>query len=653
MSLPGRKRPARHSVGVHPVAAGPDSHGGDWLKPAQIFALLFTCLFITHFPLLRLPYFWDEAGYYVPAARDLMLTGDPVPFSTLSNAHPPLPMAYLALWWKIGGFHPSITRIAMLLVAALALLEVFRLARRIAHIQVAITAVVCTALYPVFFAQSSLAHADLPAAALTLLGVRMYIEGRRWPTTLAFALASLAKETAIVAPLALAAWETLWLLFGARATAAMRRFAPIFPQTARDAWLGVFALSCAMLPLLVWFPYHFWRTGYMLGNPEFFRYNVSATMSPMRMLLAVGMRLWQTFGYMNMFVLTLAAAAAMMLAPQPMRRRDSPGDAAQSRGLRQRIDFRIQAVLVVVIFGYIVMLSVIGGAVLARYLLPVLPLSIIIAVSTIWRRVPSWTFHTTGPQHGQGLRIQGWMAVIVFVCSAFIAGLVVNPPYHFAPEDNLTYRDFILLHQHATALIQRSYPRARVLSAWPATDELNKPYLGYVTTAIAVSSLENYSSREIEKAWEKRRARLDHYDVALVFSTKYEPPRLVFPMSLWESVGTRYFDHHQDVSAEQAAGRLGGYIVMQEHRRGEWVALIEFPESQGFQDAGNIPAAAPAWHPGENDSRPGAVRDWLSNPGFFRPAREVPVLIKNGASSVPETGSGAPRGFPSKRRCAE
>ena len=25
-------------------------------------------------PLLRLPYFWDEAGYYIPAARDLLLT---------------------------------------------------------------------------------------------------------------------------------------------------------------------------------------------------------------------------------------------------------------------------------------------------------------------------------------------------------------------------------------------------------------------------------------------------------------------------------------------------------------------------------------------------------------------------------------------------
>src|SRR5664279_2222736 len=54
------------------------------------YALIFTFLFVTHAPLLRLPYFWDEAGYFIPAARDLLLTGSLIPHTTLSNAHPPL-----------------------------------------------------------------------------------------------------------------------------------------------------------------------------------------------------------------------------------------------------------------------------------------------------------------------------------------------------------------------------------------------------------------------------------------------------------------------------------------------------------------------------------------------------------------------------------
>src|SRR3954471_21568553 len=93
------------------------------------FALIFTALFITHAPLLRLPYFWDEAGYFIPAARDLLLTGSLIPHSTLSNAHPPLLMLWLAGWWKFSGFTPAVTRFAMLLVASFALLGLWRLAR--------------------------------------------------------------------------------------------------------------------------------------------------------------------------------------------------------------------------------------------------------------------------------------------------------------------------------------------------------------------------------------------------------------------------------------------------------------------------------------------------------------------------------------------
>ena len=71
------------------------------------FSLTFTCLFVSHATLLRLPYFWDEAGYFVPAARDLMLTGSLIPHSTLSNAHPPLVMLWLAFWWKYSAFTPA------------------------------------------------------------------------------------------------------------------------------------------------------------------------------------------------------------------------------------------------------------------------------------------------------------------------------------------------------------------------------------------------------------------------------------------------------------------------------------------------------------------------------------------------------------------
>src|ERR1700723_1008590 len=178
----------------------------EWSQQFFLFALFFVPIFLLHAPLLRLPYFWDEGGYYVPAARDLLLSGSLIPHSTVSNAHPPLVMAWLALWWKVVGYAPLVTRTAMLVLAAFTLLGVFRLAERAANTKVAIASTMCTALYPVFFAQSSLAQVDLAAAGLTFWALCAYLEDRRLATAIWFSLAALAKETAILAPIALAAW---------------------------------------------------------------------------------------------------------------------------------------------------------------------------------------------------------------------------------------------------------------------------------------------------------------------------------------------------------------------------------------------------------------------------------------------------------------
>src|SRR5438128_1530713 len=170
------------------------------LHPALVFTLIFVFIFLLHLPLLQLPYFWDEAGYYVPAARDIFLSGSLIPHSTVSNAHPPLVLAWLALWWKCVGYAPVVTRSAMLVIVVFFLIGVFRLAERAANTQVAIASTVCTALYPVFFAQSSLAQVDLAAAGLTFWGLAAYLEDRPVSVAIWFSLAALAKETAILAP---------------------------------------------------------------------------------------------------------------------------------------------------------------------------------------------------------------------------------------------------------------------------------------------------------------------------------------------------------------------------------------------------------------------------------------------------------------------
>ncbi len=142
----------------------------------QLFPLFFVAIFLSHLTLMRLPYFWDEAGYYIPAAWDLFRTGTLIPQSTISNAHPPLPSILLAGWWHLSGYVVTGTRTLICMVTACALVAVYNLSRKLTNDAVAAVTTILTAIYPVWFAQSTLAHADIFAAAFTLWALSAYLD---------------------------------------------------------------------------------------------------------------------------------------------------------------------------------------------------------------------------------------------------------------------------------------------------------------------------------------------------------------------------------------------------------------------------------------------------------------------------------------------
>lgn len=513
-----------------------------------LFALFFASLMLLHAPLLRLPYFWDEAGYYVPAARDLYLTGALVPQSTPSSEHPPLVMAWLALAWRVVGYSTLVTRTAMLMLAAFSLLGLFRLARAAANAPVAWATTALVAVYPVFFTQSSLAQVDLPAAGFTFWALLAFLEDHPWKQVWWFSLAALAKETAIIAPLALFAWQVIAPEVGKRWTG--KRWAEFAPPESRHT--RAFHLLLPVLALIGWFAYHYAKTGYVFGSPGFFRYNVAETLNPLRIPLAFALRLWQVCGYLGLYSLTVAGSLALLRRPQ-----------TENEISRPCIAIWKQAAFAVVLMAYLVFMSAVGGAVLARYLLPAVPLVILAWVATLWRRARYWTL------------------IVGAVAIAFVVGLFVNPPYGFSLEDNLAYRDYIVLHAQASRFLSLTYPNARVLTAWPASDEVTRPWLGYVAHPFHVLRMEDFAAPQIELASLAR----GQYSVALVFSTKYQPPRpLLEDWAAWQRLKERFFGYHRDLLPDAIAQRLGGRIVYQKKASGQWIAVIAFDQNAG-QDA--------------------------------------------------------------------
>ena len=121
---------------------------------------------------------------------------------------------------------------------------------------------------------------------------------------------------------------------------------------------------------------------------------------------------------------------------------------------------------------------------------------------------------------------------------------------------------------------------ARVLTAWPASDELTRPYLGYVTRPMQVVRIENFAVEQLLSAADLHSggARSD-FEVALVFSTKYEPAHpLLEHWRRWQEWKVRFFDYHRDLPPAAAAQILGGNLVYTETRNGQWVGVIEMEQ---------------------------------------------------------------------------
>ncbi|HEY4010276.1 MAG TPA: glycosyltransferase family 39 protein, partial [Acidobacteriaceae bacterium] len=342
--------------------------------PSWLFwLLLFVAVALSHLTLLRLPYYWDEGGYYIPAALDFYHHGWIIPQFT--NAHPPLPNILLGTLWHVVGLHILATRLCVCAVAAAGLLAVFRLTERLLDSAAAISVTLLTAVYPIWFAQSTLAHADIFAAAFTLWALAIYlpatsfdsgsppkIVSRRPQIAVAvlFSLAALSKETAIVQPAALVALEvTRWVRD--RSLAPRRR--------EHLGWIAAFTAPFVLLS--AWYAYHRARTGFTFGNPTYLRYNATANFTAAHIFTALRYRLLHLVWQRNIWLPILLAVACLMLPRRPRCEVQPLTNSAR------------RTCLLLIVVNW-VSFSVLGGALLTRYLLPVYPLILLLCIN-IWR----------------------------------------------------------------------------------------------------------------------------------------------------------------------------------------------------------------------------------------------------------------------------
>jgi hypothetical protein len=491
-------------------------------------ASVFLGLVLLHLPFLHLPYFWDEAGYYIPAALDFYRQGFLIPHTTTPSGHTPLLMVYLGMVWRLFGFSEVVTRSAMLLVAAATVASTYSLGREVAGRETGIWGASLLALSPLFFAQSSLVFLDLPAACFTSLGV-LFLLQRRW---FLFALAGIgavmSKETAVV---------MLPVMCGFML---VRR-----KERGLTPWA---ALMAPIIPLGAWALYYHHQTGFWTGNPQYLQYNLYSTLAPLHIVRSFVARCYEVLVQGFNWLLTAGAIVGIWW----MRKSRCAGKLGNgTHGLGEPTSiwspFRVLAVSITV--GYVLMLSFVGGAVLSRYMLPVLPLYIILTLD-LMRQLPTLFRRALG----------------VVVMIGFVACWFINPPYPFPYENNLSYADFIRLHQDAAKYLESLPGKPVILTAWPATDELRQPLLGYVRRPLRVAKLEDFTAQAFNDP--------PPYDLLYVYSRKWEPKHnlLVWARPVRNFL-KRFYDYRPPVSMPELAAQRHLKLLRLFERRGQWVRL--------------------------------------------------------------------------------
>lgn len=454
-----------------------------------VFYLLFAVpLVFLHFPLLKLPYFWDEHGQFIPTALDLLRHGWWVAKSTVPNVHPPGVEVYLVLWYKLFGYSIPVTRMAMLLLAAGGLLATFLLAidlSRGTRGAPAFWAPLLLIASPLFYTQSFMAQLDMPAMVFTTLALLFFIEGKYWQSSVACTILVLLKETGLVTPF------VFFLFLSLRRDRRALLF--VSPAIALSIWLVVLHS----------------KTGYWLGDPGFAHYNVAYSLHPVRIALTLLRRLYYLFVAEFRWIGTIV----LLLAFRRTRLFESP-------------EWRVAGVIFA---ANVLLVSLLGGAELERYVLPVFPLLYaafgvaFTALSARWMRA----------------------AAASVLIAGLAASLFWNPPYPFAFENNYAMVDFVRLQQVAAQFIERDLPDARVATAWPYSAGLRSPDFGFVDRKLNVVETNDFHFASVEAIPPSK------YNVLVVYTRTWEPQNGFLAFPAIRSFLARFYQWEPAITAAQ------------------------------------------------------------------------------------------------------
>jgi hypothetical protein len=266
-----------------------------------------------------------------------------------------------------------------------------------------------------------------------------------------------------------------------------------------------------------------------MGDPGFAHYNVGYALHPVRMALSLARRIYYLFFAEFRWIGTLVL---LMTAGKYKAFRTSAWTVAG-----------VVAVLTTIL------VSVLGGAELERYLLPVLPI-----------------FYTAVSVGLTSLR----KIVSVPAAVALLVGLVVNffwnPPYPFPYENNYAMVDFVRLEQLAGNFAESNLRNRTIATAWPYTSALANPEFGFVDRKLNVIETNDFHAGSI------RGLPAGSFEALITYTRTWTPKNGVISIDLVRRFLGKFYEWEPDITPEQCE-ELGLHEVVSWSLRGQTMTV--------------------------------------------------------------------------------
>lgn len=482
-----------------------------------IAVLLFLLLFVLKFNVLNDSYFWDDDVIYFqswvysqnnfsPDLGPYYITG-----MGIDSGHTPLPYWLVAIGFSLG--KPLlISHLFWLLFSFIGIFFTYKLGSFLFNRKVGVAAALLLLFCPIYFAQTGILNPDILVTSLGVLTLYLFLKNKKAGYIISGGLLVIAKENGFLAILAILGYILV------------RDFKKNKVELLKN-------LSFAFIPILVFFGWLFYHWTF---SGSFYISQDRALNSGIELLLKFISRTYQVFFrnynwvvslfiflsffsvsdsiknitkrqvvlFFSLLIVSLVAFLylnSIISFVSPFIGTRSIDDLLEKSGMygiyvvlvfalavtaiifRKYLNFRtwkdprvIPFILMFVLY-FAVFTSLKYST--PRYLLPVYPFLYILSARSISKITKKYM-------------VVFLLLVLALFAFSWFGTRSGEPGYRL--EDNMEYRDAIIVQKQMDQYIEQNYPESIILTQWPMVTQLRFPMNGFVSKPLRVMDVDHY-----------------------------------------------------------------------------------------------------------------------------------------------------------------